>query len=385
MSSPTLTTDDHAARDERLTSAGGRGRGRWANVLVVAVLALAVVAPFFIEASLLTIGLFSMAAIVGALGLTILTGAAGQLSLGHSFFLAVGAYGYAVLAGDPSQDVTGFGLPPVVAMLGAILLAGLFGIAFSPVSSRLQGIYLGIASLGLVFLGQHVLLNARDLTGGFNGRSVEAFSIFGLSFDDAGDLVVLGVPFGSSERRWYLFLVLTVIAIVLARNILDSRSGRSLRLLRDSAVGANMMGVNVPAARRNAFLVASMYGGAAGVMTALAFARAVPQYYDFYLAVNFLVMITLGGLASLRGGVLGAIFVAALPLLLTKYASALPMVSTTPGEGIAASVAASFIYGIAVIAVLLIRTRGGLGRMVGRARAGRTSGAAGDDLSGSDD
>jgi len=367
VSSPVLTPDGSLAPDDVSTRNRPR-RGRWNTLLVAAALVLVVVAPFFIDASLLTIGLFSMAAIVGALGLTILTGAAGQLSLGHSFFLAVGAYGYAVLAGDPAQDVTGFGIPPLLAMVGAIALAGVFGLAFSPVSSRLQGIYLGIASLGLVFLGQHVLLNARGVTGGFNGRSVEAFSIFSLSFDDAGDLVVLGVPFGSSERRWYLFLVLTVIAVIVARNILDSRSGRAFRLLRDSSIGADMMGVNVPAARRNAFLVASMYGGAAGVMTALAFARAVPQYYDFHLAVNFLVMITLGGLASLRGGVLGAIFVASLPLLLTKYASALPMVSTTPGDGIAASLAASFIYGFGVIAVLLLRTNGGAGRTLARLR-----------------
>ncbi|MET1038398.1 MAG: branched-chain amino acid ABC transporter permease [Aeromicrobium sp.] len=346
-------------------------RPRLTHLVLLVVLVLVLAAPLAVETSLLTIGLFAMAAIVGALGLTILTGAAGQLSLGHAFFLAVGAYGYAVLAGDPEGDVAGLGLPPVVAMVGAIVLSGLFGLAFSPVSSRLQGIYLGIASLGLVFLGQHVLLNAHSLTGGFNGRSVESFSVLGLAFDDSGDFSVLGVPFESSERRWYLFVILTIIAIVIARNVLGARPGRAFRLLRDSSIGADMMGIDTRQARRSAFLLASMYGGAAGVMTALAFERAVPQYYDFHLAVNFLVMITLGGLASIWGGVGGAIVVSALPLLLSKYAANLPLVADASGGGggLAASVAASFIYGFLVIAVLLLRATGGLDRLTSATRS----------------
>jgi hypothetical protein len=92
---------------------------------------------------------------VGGIGLTLLVGQAGQLSLAHPFFLLVGAVTYATLAGDPeeSEDLVGLGLPPVVAVIGAVLLCGLVGLAFAPVAGRLRGIYLGVASLSLVFLG----------------------------------------------------------------------------------------------------------------------------------------------------------------------------------------------------------------------------------------
>src|SRR4051794_12926655 len=123
-----------------------------------------------------------MAAIIGAIGLTILTGTTGQLSLAHAFFLAVGAYGYCYFAGTnngttAASKVSGLGLPPVVALVLAVLLAGLCGAASSPLSGRLRGIYLGIASIGLVFVGQHILFNADQLTGGFNGRNAEPFSL----------------------------------------------------------------------------------------------------------------------------------------------------------------------------------------------------------------
>ena len=93
----------------------------------------------------------------------------------------------------------------------AVLLAGVAGLLFSPIAARLRGIYLGIASLGLVFVGQHVLFNAEALTGGFNGRNVPAFTLLGLRFDDVpGEtLYVLGVPFGREEKLWYLGLAVT--------------------------------------------------------------------------------------------------------------------------------------------------------------------------------
>src|SRR6185437_10073493 len=101
-----------------------------------------------------------MAAAIGAIGLTLLVGVAGQLSLGHAFFVAVGAYGYAFLAGPTTGTVHGGGWPPALAAVGAVVAAGAAGALFSPIAGRLRGIYLGLASLGLVFLGQHLLQNS---------------------------------------------------------------------------------------------------------------------------------------------------------------------------------------------------------------------------------
>ncbi|GAA5020215.1 hypothetical protein GCM10025734_74240 [Kitasatospora paranensis] len=159
--------------------------------------------PFYVSGFWLQTGLFAMAAVVAAIGLNLLVGTAGQLSLGHAFFLAVGAYAYTWFAGTPHgsglHPLSGLSLPPLVAFPAAVLLAGAAGALFSPISGRLRVMYLGVATLALVFLGQHIMLNATPVTGGFNGRAVPAMEVLGLPFDDSSPLTVLGVPFGGSS------------------------------------------------------------------------------------------------------------------------------------------------------------------------------------------
>src|SRR3954454_22866934 len=133
-------------------------------------------------------GLFAMSAAIGAIGLTVLVGTTGQLSLAAAFFVGIGAYGYCVFsragggAGPLSSQPEVLGLPPLLAAILAVLLAGLAGAAFSPIAARLKGIYLGLASIGLVFIGQHIMQNASAVTGGFNGRDAKPFSLIGFEF-----------------------------------------------------------------------------------------------------------------------------------------------------------------------------------------------------------
>ncbi|MGA5103289.1 branched-chain amino acid ABC transporter permease [Streptomyces cellulosae] len=335
---------------------------RRATLLVVAVVLC--LPPFYLDAFWLRIGLFSMAAAIGAIGLALLSGTAGQLSLGHAFFLAVGAYGYTWLAGDP-----GPGLPTALAVPLAVLMAGLAGGLFSPVAGRVKGIYLGIATLALVFLGHHVLLTAESVTGGFNGRSVPPLSVGGFTFDADGELNVLGVPFGAEERLWFLGLALFALTWFTARGLLRSRPGRALAALRDSETAAAVMGVDVARHRSAAFVVSSMYAGLAGVLLALAFRRVVPDYFGLVLSVDYLAMIVIGGLGSVAGATAGAVFVTALPLLMTRYADQLPLVAA-PGstEGaVGPTEAARYLYGAAIVLVLLYAPDG-LHGLVRRAR-----------------
>ncbi|MGA5881642.1 branched-chain amino acid ABC transporter permease [Streptomyces cellulosae] len=335
---------------------------RRATLLVVAVVLC--LPPFYLDAFWLRIGLFSMAAAIGAIGLALLSGTAGQLSLGHAFFLAVGAYGYTWLAGDP-----GPGLPTALAVPLAVLTAGLAGGLFSPVAGRVKGIYLGIATLALVFLGHHVLLTAESVTGGFNGRSVPPLSVGGFTFDADGELNVLGVPFGAEERLWFLGLALFALTWFTARGLLRSRPGRALAALRDSETAAAVMGVDVARHRSAAFVVSSMYAGLAGVLLALAFRRVVPDYFGLVLSVDYLAMIVIGGLGSVAGATAGAVFVTALPLLMTRYADQLPLVAA-PGstEGaVGPTEAARYLYGAAIVLVLLYAPDG-LHGLVRRAR-----------------
>ncbi|MDU0304944.1 branched-chain amino acid ABC transporter permease, partial [Streptomyces sp. PAL114] len=330
---------------DRLTALLTRRR---ATLLTVAVLLC--LPPFYLDAFWLRIGLFSMAAAIGAVGLALLSGTAGQLSLGHAFFLAVGAYGYAWLAGDP-----GPGLPSALAAPLAVLMAGLAGGLFSPVAGRVKGIYLGIATLALVFLGHHVLLTADSVTGGFNGRSVQPLALGGFTFDASDELTVLGVPFGAEERLWFLGLALFAVTWFTARGLLRSRPGRALAALRDSETAAAVMGVDVARHRSAAFVVSSMYAGLAGVLLALVFRRVVPDYFSLVLSVDYLAMIVIGGLGSVAGATAGAVFVTALPLLMTRYADQLPLVAA-PGSAdgaIGPTEAARYLYGAAIVLVLL--------------------------------
>nr|WP_240203127.1 branched-chain amino acid ABC transporter permease [Streptomyces actuosus] len=339
----------------------------------VALALLLCLPPFYLDAFWLRIGLFSLAAAIGAVGLSLLAGTAGQLSLGHAFFLAVGAYGYTALAGEP-----GPGLPPALAVVLAVLLAGAAGGLFSPVAARVRGIYLGVATLALVFLGHHLLLTADSVTGGFNGRSVPPLTLGGFAFaEDGRELVVLGVPFGAEERLWYLGLALFGITCFTARGLLRSRPGRALAALRDSETAAAVMGVDVARHRSAAFVVSSMYAGLAGVLLALAFRRVVPDYFSLALSVDYLAMIVIGGLGSVAGATAGAVFVTALPLLMTRYADQLPLVAT-PGSGdgaVGPTEAARYLYGAAIVLILLYAPDGlhGLARRVRGRLPGRHS------------
>jgi branched-chain amino acid transport system permease protein len=330
------------------------------SVAVVVVLAAL---PLYLESFWLQTALFAMAAMIAAIGLSLLVGIAGQLSLGHAFFVAIGAYGYAYLATR---------IPPLLALLAAVALAGLAGAAFSPIAGRVRGIYLGLASLGLVFLGQHILQNATAITGGYEGVAVEPFSLGGFNFSSEGDLVILGVPYGQLERLWYLGVVLVALAIWYGRNLVGSRPGRALATLRDSEVAAGTNGIDVVRYKAAAFTVSSMYAGLGGVLMALAFGRIVPESFGFLLSVDLLVMVVIGGAGSVGGAAAGALFVTALPLVLNHYSGSLPLLAEPGTGGVGAAEFSRFIYGAAIVAVLLF-ARDGLAGLVRRARKEKVS------------
>ena len=342
----------------------GRAPTWWlVPVCWLAISAVLLVLPFYLDRAWLFAGVLAMAAGIGAIGLNMLTGSTGQLSLGHAFFLAVGAYGYCIFAGDPDAKETGFGLPPLLAVVLAVALGGVAGGVFAPIAGRLRGAYLGIATLALIFIGQHALFNAHDLTGGFNGRPVPHLEVFGFAFDNE-PLRVGGVPFRMMEKLWYLGLVLLLLCALFASGILRSRPGRALNAIRDHQIAAGVIGVPVARYRGAVFVISSMYAGLAGVLLALAFQRTTPTYFSIVLSLEYLAMIVIGGLGSVGGAVLGAAFVSLTPHILTRYSEALPLV-TAPGAGgggILAGEASRYLYGGAVVAAVLFMP-GGLARL----------------------
>ncbi|HEV7188632.1 MAG TPA: branched-chain amino acid ABC transporter permease [Blastococcus sp.] len=348
----------------RTSAAPGPARSRrllGALVLAVVIVVLLVL-PLYINEFWLRTGFAVCGAAVGAIGLNLLVGTTGQLSLAHAFFLAVGATTYTFVSGSPggfAEKHGGLGWPPLVGMIAGVVLAGIAGLIFSPIAARLRGIYLGVASLGLVFVGQHLLNTWTTVTGGFNGRTTPVFSLFGFSFaDDNPYLAVLGVPFGQAERLWYLGLIVLAAAWLFARNLVHSRPGRALQTLRDSEVAAAVMGVNVQGYKARAFLVSSMYGGLSGVLYALSIGSIAPESFGLDVSVQYLAMIVLGGLGSVGGAVLGAVVVSALPLVFQQYSASLPLVAAPGQGGVTAGLAARFLYGAFVVLIVIFQPSG---------------------------
>jgi len=291
-------------------------------------------------------------------------------SLAHGFFLLAGGTTYAVVAGESTADLIGFNLPPLLALVAAGAVASLLGLAFAPVAGRLKGIYLGIASLSLVFIGLYLGQRYSGLTGGTSsGRRPADFSLFGFSFSGSDpDLYVLGVEFGRTERLWYLFLALTVITYLLARGAVRSRPGRAWRAVRDNDNAAAVMGVNVVRTKAVAFAVSSGFAGVAGAMTVmwLTILKSDESEYGTYginASIAFLAMVIIGGLGSVPGAVVGAALVNGLPQVLALVTAGS---ATADTGGFSPVFITQIIYGAAIVAIVLLEPRGlvGIGHRV---------------------
>lgn len=364
--------DDNPAKARR-DPRPPRGRGdilRWVAWVALAVVLIAL--PLYLTTPWLRVGEYVMIGAVGAIGLTMLTGQTGQLSLGTPFFMLVGGTSYVVLAGQPSEvsdeEFLSFGLPPMLALVLAVVVAAIFGLAFAPVAGRVKGIYLAIATLSLVYLGLYLGQSLPYITGGTaSGRNPEDLTIFAFSFtSNDPEISLLGVPLRDTERMWWLFLVLTAIAYVLAQGAIRGRPGRSWRAVRDNESAAAVMGVRVPWVRAGVFAISSAYAGLAGVMTVLWFGLLKADETEFsgswsiVVAIGFLAMIIIGGLGSVPGAVVGAMLVNGFPLviqLLIPQSSFLREI-TGGDNGFTPIVLTAFLYGLAIIAVVLFEPGG---------------------------
>jgi len=346
-------------------------RRNWLKIAGVAVL-LVVLVMFPVitgtEVAYLKAGQYILIGVVGALGLTLLVGQAGQLSLAHPFFLLVGAVSYAVLAGDSgdSGDLVGLGLPPLVAMIGAVAICALVGLAFAPVAGRLRGIYLGVASLSLVFLGLYLGQSLDMFSGGTStGRPPPVFDLFGFRFANTEPApTIMGVAIQKQQRLWYLFLAIAVGAYLLARGAVRSRVGRAWRAVRDNEAAATAMGVHVTRAKAQAFTVSSAFAGMAGVLTALWLDLVKPDENEFVgtysitVAIGFLAMVLIGGLGSIPGAVAGAVVVNGLPQLLTLGATEFGWFANSQSGGFSPVLISAFVYGAAIVLVVLFEPGG---------------------------
>ena len=330
---------------------------RWLS-LGIGVLALVVFFSVASEDWLTTVDYTMIAAIV-ALGLNVLSGYTGQVSLGITFFMGIGAYTAAVLGGTPPTtplDPQGLGLSFLIWLPAAGIVAALAGALIGPTALRLRGFYLGIVSLALVFIGLYIFKNARAITGGPQGRTFPVPAIGDASFSQQN--AIFGIAVTTGQQYFLLILPILVLSALFVGNVMRSRAGRAFQAVRDNEVGAAIMGVNLFEAKMRAFILSSFLAGIAGALLASLTSYIVPTYWDLTLSIQFVAAIIVGGLASVWGSILGAAFVFMLPRLIDQF-SLLPPGNNT--NSLSGGDLNAIIYGLLIIVFLLFEPGGIIG------------------------
>ena len=243
---------------------------------------------------------------IAVTGIVILTGYAGQISLGHAGFAGIGAYACALAP-------VHLGLHPALALiLGAAISAVLAFLVGRPIL-RLKGYYLGVATLGFGILVSMVLNNERQLTGGPDGMEVPELGLRGLLEDAGLDL--------TNGQFWYFFCgIVLILAAWLALNLYNSPTGRALRALHGSEVAARTVGVDVARLKLQAFVISAVYASVSGSLLALQNKFITPDVAGFMHSIEMVTMAVLGGVGSVLGAIFGAAVLTLLPQVLTVFA-----------------------------------------------------------------
>jgi len=272
----------------------GRGRGAAESAGLVLVLAAAVALPFLLSG--FRVFQFTQVCIyaIALLGLNILTGYNGQISLGHGAFYAIGAYTTAIMI-----DRWGVGYGWTIPTAGILCLV--VGFLFGWPALRLEGLYLALATLSLALALPQILKYFEHWTGGSQGIVLSK------------PKAPWGLPL--SEDQWLYFMTLGVLIVLflLAANLLRGRSGRAIVAIRDNHIAAETMGINSALYKSVVFGVSAAYTGVAGALSALAIAFVAPDSFDAFLSITLLTGVVIGGLATIWGAIFGAMFIQFVP------------------------------------------------------------------------
>jgi branched-chain amino acid transport system permease protein len=341
----------------------GRLRPRWfgaapAATIVVAVLAIAL--PFAMDAFQLTTAVFVVIAAIGALGLGVLTGYAGQISLGHGFFLAVGAYTAAVLGGNAH-------LTAAIWLPAAGIVAAICGTLVGPTALRLRGLYLAVVTIGLVFIGQHIWFNVPAISGGPGGRSFPAVTFGSFDFSPGQQLNLGGLVIDHNGLYYYLALLILALAMLYVWNLSRGRAGRAMQAVREREIAASVMGVNLARTKLSAFGISSFLAGISGALYASYLSFVTPDTWSLLLSVQYVAAIIVGGIGTVWGPVLGSIVIFALPPVLQS------LVPQSASGGLLIDHITTIFYGVLII-VFFVFAPGGVVGLAGRLR--RVSGSA---------
>ena len=283
------------ASEERLwDSATAR---RWMLVFTLSLFTLPLWGSDYVLAMACIVGIH----VIATLGLNLTTGNAGLISLSHGAFLGVGCYAVAWLGK--------MGVPFYVALPIAGMLSALLGVVVGLPSLRVKGLYLAIATLAAHFILTFLFREWNAVTGGIQGASIPRANLFGFEF--AGD-----------RRNFYLIFLCVFVMAIAARNLARTHIGRAFVAVRDRDISAEILGVNLLRTKLLAFAIGAFYAGVAGGLLGYFYGAITPDYFVLTLAVFYLAAVIVGGLGTVLGSILGAVFMTFVPEVLRLVAHA---------------------------------------------------------------
>ena len=272
---------------------------RWgfSVILVIAFLVVPVFGSnYWLSSIMIPFYCFSLA----ALGLNFLTGYAGQISLGHAAFMAVGAYGSLIL-------YSRYHVPLLLSILCGGIISSAVGAVFGIPSLRIKGFYLAVSTLAAQFLIDWVLTHWKWVSGG----------VFGTI--DVPDLQIFGRLIDTPIKKYYLVLCVLVLLVILGKNLVRGRLGRNWMAIRDMDVAAEIIGVSLFSNKLTAFIVSSFYAGVAGsLITMTYYGAANIEEFNIFVSFHLLGMIIIGGLGTVLGAFFGAGFMVLMPIFINQ-------------------------------------------------------------------
>jgi branched-chain amino acid transport system permease protein len=328
-------------------------RLRSRKVTIAALVVAGLVVPFEMTDFQSSVAIYAGIAAVGAMGLNLLTGFTGQISLGQAAFLGVGAYTAAYAGGE-------LGWPLVVWLPTAGLLGAAIGAVIGPFALRLRGNYLAIVTLGLVFVAQHVFESWTSVTGGLNGTSVNApVSVGPLDFER---IEIFGRELNRDQGFLYLVWLLVAVVALTSKNLVRSRAGRALQAVRDRDLAAEAVGVRLARYKVLAFVLSSSLAAVAGGLLGAYQQFVSPGDFGLLVSITYVAIVVIGGAGLVTGPILGALFVTVVPRLIEELSQRdwIPGVSTDAGGGGLISVFSlnQALFGVLIIVFLVVEPRG---------------------------
>jgi branched-chain amino acid transport system permease protein len=270
-----------------------------AGVCISALIALAFALPPFLNSYYHFVGGLALINVIIAIGLNILTGNAGQISMCQASFMAIGAY-------STTHFVAQFGLNYWLALPLAGVFTALCGFIVGFPALRLRGFYLAVATLGFLEFSQILIENLTSITGGVRGLASPRPALF-------------GVKLAQELYFYYVILLLTLLGIWCARSLRQSSTGRAFNAIRNSEAAAQTLGIPLARTKLIAFVIASFYGGIGGGLYATLVGFIDPLEFNLLTSIRHIIFITVGGLGSVTGSIIGAVAFTVLPELLRSF------------------------------------------------------------------